>query len=301
MQNPDRFLTAAQVCRELGITPAKVRRLTREGYLEVSAKQSLKYGEEYLYSPEQVACLSKQMPRILSKWATEENLWHGAKKAGHIRAIEAVNAVEVRKRRDQFLSSLEEMPEKTAELLKASYYLFHLNHYAKSGHQYLYGLKEKVLRHFVDNYAEAPSFNVTIVQGQQKVDLCQECKAKANKLNVSYGEYAKTYEGCPRCKKQRSYYDLYEFNIQYDTHRFSFHTPFSVGRKWFKPGLNLPRQYRGHRQEQGLTFGRQITEREARALPMDEVIENLEAIVENSIFIKPSQANRHVTGNDRIP
>jgi hypothetical protein len=53
-----------------------------------------------------------------------------------------------------------------------------------------------------------------------------------------------------------------------------------VGKKWFPPGTDHPRRYRGHRQEQGLTFGRPVTEREAMALPMAEVIENIEKILE---------------------
>lgn len=277
---PEGLLTTAQVCRELGITPAKVRRLTREGYLDISTVKTLKYGEEYLYQSSQVSLLRQQMPRILSKWATEENMRLGARKAGLNRAVEAVNAVEVRKRSSLFLTSLEHLPEKTADLLEASYYLFHLNHYAKSGHPYLYELKERILRRLAKHYLDTPYMQVTLVQGQQRVGLCQDCRVRANKLNVSYGEYAKSYGGCPRCNKQNSYYDLFEFSIRYDDHRFSFHTPYSVGRKWFGPGKNFPRQYRGHRQEQGLTFGRPVTEREALALPMDEIIDKLEKILD---------------------
>jgi len=282
VQPTGELMTTAQVCRELGVTPAKVLLLTREGYLEVSAKIDQKYGEVYLYHSGQVNSIKKQMPKILSKWASEENLRHGGRQAGINRAVEAENAVEVRKRRDNFLFSISHLPEKTEDLLKGSYYLFHLNHYAKSGHQYLYELKEKVLRFFVRNYLNTPLFDVILVQGQQRVNLCADCRRRANKLSMGYGEYAKSYGGCPRCGKHNSYYDLYEFNIQYESHRFSFHTPYSVARKWFDRETSFTRHYRGHRQEQGLTFGRPITEKEARALPMDEVIENLEKILENN-------------------
>ncbi|MFZ5646355.1 MAG: helix-turn-helix domain-containing protein [Bacillota bacterium] len=280
MQATGELLTTAQVCRELGVTPAKIRRLTREGYLEVSGKVAQKYGEEYLYRSDQVRHLKHQMPKILSKWATEENFRNG-RQAGMTRAAESMNAAGVKKRRDEFLSSLYDLPEKTANLLKASYYLFHLNHYAKSGHQYLYEIKERILKYFVRNYLDTPFFQVILVQGQQRIDLCTECRTRASKLNMTYGEYAKSYGGCPRCARHKSYYDLYEFNIQYDSHSFSFHTPYSVGRKWFSRDASFPRRYRGHRQEQGMAFGRPITEKEARALPMDEVIANLEKILEN--------------------
>jgi len=273
------LLTTAQVCRELGITPAKVNRLAREGYLEVSARSKQKYGELQLFHPGQVSGLKSQIPKILSIWASEENLRQNARRAGISRAVEPVNAREVRKRRDHFFSFLSGVPEETAGLLRASYYLYHLNHYAKSGHQYLYELKERILKHLVRCYESSPYLQIVLIQGQQRADLCPDCRSKANKLNLSYGEYAKSYGGCPRCRKHKNYYDLYEFNIRFEDHRFSFHTPFSVARKWFSGEVSLPRQYRGHLQEQGLTFGRPITEREARALPMDEVIDELEKIL----------------------
>lgn len=275
MQVTGELLTTAQVCRELGLTPAKVERLTREGYLEVAARSTRKYGEVHLFHPGQVRRLKQLMPGILSKWASEENFRRSARQAGIHRAVESINAGGVRKRRDEFLSSLAGLPEEAADILKASFYLYHLNHYAKSGHEYLYEIKEKVLKHFVRHYLNTPYLQVSLVQGQQREDLCQDCRSRAQKYNMSYGDYAKTYGGCPRCRKRKSYYDLFEFNVQYENHRFSFHTPYSVGRKWFYGEILLPRRYRGHRQEQGLTFGRPITEREASALPMDEVIENL--------------------------
>ncbi|MCL6612023.1 MAG: hypothetical protein K6T66_10850 [Peptococcaceae bacterium] len=278
MQARGDLLTTAQVCRELGLTPAKVRRLADEGYLEVSARSERKYGEVLLFHSGQVSRLKNQMPKILSRWASEENVRYGARKAGIHRAVEPANAQEVRKRRDQFLSSLDELPEEAAVLLKASYYLYHLNHYAKTGHQYLYEIKERVLKHFVRAYINSPYLEIVLVQGQQRSDLCPGCRSRANKLNLTYGEYAKSYGGCPRCGKRERYYDLFEFNIRYDNHRFSFHTPFSAARKWFPGEVSLPRQYRGHLQERGLAFGRPITEREARALPMDEVIQALENI-----------------------
>lgn len=281
MQAPGALLTTAEVCRELGLTPAKVNRLTREGYLEVSEKTRQKYGDIYLFQAYQVNRLKQQMPRILSKWASEENALHGARQAGIKRAVEPIHAARVKRRREEFLSSLDLMPGDTAALLKASFYLYHLNHYAKSGHQYLYELKERVLKKLVEVYFHTTYIEVGLVQGQPREDLCPECKARANKYNLSYGDYAKSYGGCPRCSKHKSYYDLFEFNIIYDNHRFSFHTPFSVGRKWFPGEISFPRRYRGHRQEQGLTFGRPISEKEAKALPMDEVIENLEDFLEN--------------------
>ncbi|KJS14490.1 MAG: hypothetical protein VR69_17320 [Peptococcaceae bacterium BRH_c4b] len=280
MQNTDRLLTTAQVCAALGITPAKVRLLTDEGYLEIRGKQKYKHGDVHLFSPEQVYSLTSAMPGILSRWATRENARQGAQRSGRIRALEPVGARQVRESRDHFLSSLEPVPERTADLLRASYYLYHLNHYAKAGQQYLYDLKEKVLKSLAIHFREDPEMEILLVEGLQKIHLCQDCRHKARSMGLSYAEMARSGEGCPRCARNNSYYDLFEFNINWGEHCFSFHTPFSVGRKWFPRELRLPRRNRGYQQEQGLTFGRPITEKEARALPMDEVLEQLEIFLD---------------------
>lgn len=280
MRKQERLLTTAEVCSTLGVTPAKVRLLTDEGYLEIQGKQKLKHGDVNLYSPEQVESLTREMPRILANWATRENARFGAARSGRIRAFESANAWEVRKDRERFLASLNPAPEKTADLLRVSYYLYHLNHYAKAGQKYLYDLKEKVLKSMAQNFMEEPELEIVKVEGLQRINLCQNCRAKARSMGLSYAEMARSGEGCPRCARNNSYYDLFEFNIAWGEHRFSFHTPFSVARKWFSQNRQLPRRNRGHQQEQGLTFGRPITEREARALPMDEVLKQLNFFLE---------------------
>lgn len=280
MQKGGPLLTTVQVCTALGVTPGMVRRLTDEGYLEIHGKQSCKHGDVYLYNPEQVHSLAGEMPEILSRWATRENARQGALHAGRMRAFASTNARQVRDQRDRFLFSLEMLPEKTADLLRASYYLYHLNHYAKAGQQYLYDLKETVLQTIAHEFTDSNELSIVLVEGLQKVELCPGCRAKARTRGLSYQDFARMDGGCSRCVKNSSYYDLYEFNINFDEHRFSFHTPFSVARKWFRKDLRLPRRHRGYQQEQGLTFGRPISEKEARALPISEVLENLNGFLE---------------------
>lgn len=279
MQKGGQLLTTVEVCSALGITPAMVRRLTDEGYLEIHGKQSHKYGDVYLYSSGQVYSLTGEMPKILSRWAARENARHGALRSGRIRAFESRNAHQVREHRDRFLSSLDSLPERTADLLRASYYLYHLNHYAKADQQYLYDLKENVLKTITLNFKGSRELEIVLVEGLQQVQLCPDCRARARARGLSYLEFARMDGGCSRCIKNNSYYDLYEFNISYDEHQFSFHTPFSVARKWFSKDTRLPRRHRGYQQEQGLTFGRPITEKEARALPISEVLENINAFM----------------------
>jgi hypothetical protein len=248
--------------------------------LEIREKQKFKHGDVYLYSPDQVYSLAGDMPGILSRWATRENARLGAQRSGRIRAKEPVAARQLREGRDRFLSSLEIMSERTADLLQASYYLYHLNHYAKAGQQYLYDLKEKILKSLTVHFREDPEMEILLVEGLQKIQLCQDCRTKARSMGLSYSEMARSGGECPRCARSNSYYDLYEFNIAWGEHSFSFHTPFSVARKWFPKHLRLPRRHRGYQQEQGLTFGRPITEKEARALPLDEVLERLELFLD---------------------
>ncbi len=40
MHSQERLLTTAEVCAALGLTPAKVRLLTDEGYLEIQGRKS---------------------------------------------------------------------------------------------------------------------------------------------------------------------------------------------------------------------------------------------------------------------
>jgi len=269
----DQLLNPAQVCDILGLTPARVQRLNAEGYLETVRLIRLKNGVMPLFDAAQVSALVPQMPRILSRWASEDNARLGAPRAGRTRATAAPRAARLRGQKERFLSSLEEMPSKTADLLRASFYLFHLNHYAKAGHQYLYDLKENVLRAFVRHFDRTHGLEITLVPGEARIRLCPECRSRSRRLGYAYPDYARRFGGCPRCRRERGYYDLYEFAVTHADYRFVFHSPYQTARKWLPDDVSeSPRS----RRESGHTFGRPVSDPEALAIPLAEVQAELE-------------------------
>lgn len=68
--------------------------------------------------------------------------------------------------------------------------------------------------------------------------------------------------------------------MEYGEHRFCFHAPYSTARKWMKSTEALPRKVRGWGKEEGCPFDRPISEFEARAVSLEEVIRELEFFAE---------------------
>ncbi|MBE3588131.1 MAG: hypothetical protein IMW93_06180 [Thermoanaerobacteraceae bacterium] len=278
--NTGNLLDLAAVCRALGVTPDRVRRLEQEGFLEAARSGHNRNGEKPLFAAPQVMALVPEMPRILSRWASEDNARLGARRAGINRAHLPRRVSRLRRQKEEFLASLEELPPKAAQLLKAAYYLFHLNHYAKDGHAYLYDLKGRVLRSFVRHFTAEDGLQVAFIAAESRVFLCPSCRSRAWSQGLNYADYARLYGGCSRCRKDPRYYDLYEFIINREEHRFIFHTPYALARRWIRQDLTVPTHYSQRHREAGYTFGRPVTGAEAQAVPLTEVIEELEQFVE---------------------
>lgn len=272
------YLSIAQVGEYLGITPAGVRRLVRDGLLEVKDTRRYKFGEDLYFDPSEVGDLLPRMPEFKRKWQSEEDIRLGAKRAAFKRAEGAKRERGHRNIKEQFLLSLEGYPEKAAALLRASFYLYHLNHYAKGGEEYLYDLKEKVLKRFLSEFSPAEGLHVFFVEGGQKVYLCDSCRWKAQNRGMDYRKYKNIFGGCPQCKKESDYYSLFEFRVEYGEHRFCFHAPYHTAKKWFEKNAGeLPRKTRERGKEEACAFGRPISEAEARAVPLEEVVRELES------------------------
>ncbi len=268
------LLSTAEVCKILGITPAKVHQLINEGYLEVIDTTRLKHGVANFFQAAQVEKLIEQMPRILRRWHSEENARLGAKNAAVLRVKRRHAAQNVKSQKEVFLSSINLAPESIYRLLRAAYFLYHLNHYAKTGNEYLYDLKEQVLYAFYQRYSATDCLKIFFIPGEQHIKLCPKCKRKAQQQRISYSEYARHTGGCNCCVKDDRHYSLYEFVIDYDEYHFCFHTPYTVARKWFK-GKKIPTKFSSSRYEMGTNFGRSIFELEAKAIPLAEVISEL--------------------------
>ena len=274
------LLTTTDVCNTLGLTPARVQRLVKEGHLEVFREASLKHGNILMFRQAQVDSLAGRLPRILRNWEETEHIRRGAGNAALARAGRQRAAAEIMKRKEHFVTFLDSLPLRQASLLRACYYLYHLNHYAKTGGSYLYDLKENVMRVIAQNFADEEGMEISMVEGRHRVELCPSCKNKARRQGRSYVEYARQSGGCKTCRRDKSYYSLFEFSIHCGNYRFCFHTPYPLARKWFPRERQIPDRKQADRHEGGFAFGRPITEAEARAVSLDETLEELNSFID---------------------
>ncbi|NPV30176.1 MAG: hypothetical protein HPY58_11115 [Firmicutes bacterium] len=272
------LLSTAEVCRILGVTPREVRRLAAEGYLEIKRVDRCKHGILPFFSERQVEAVRRQLPRILRQWEGREGAERGAAAAWK-RLREWRSCHQTKLRKERFLKALEELPEKSGLLLRAAYYLYHLNHYAKAGESYLYDLKEKVLACMAAHFAPEDGLRLYFIPGPARIRLCPACRRRARSQKKTYLEYCRLTGGCPCCRRDEDYYSLYEFLIESEEHRFCFHTPAQLGRKWLK-GMEIPEK-EGSEREGGYPFGRPIFPGEAAAVNLAEVIEELEKFLKN--------------------
>ncbi|MEG3071986.1 MAG: hypothetical protein RQM92_15090 [Candidatus Syntrophopropionicum ammoniitolerans] len=66
----EKYMSAARVSEILGITPPSVRRLVREGFLEVKKTKKYKAGSELYFDGGTVKALLPRMPALRKKMAT---------------------------------------------------------------------------------------------------------------------------------------------------------------------------------------------------------------------------------------
>jgi hypothetical protein len=161
-------------------------------------------------------------------------------------------------------------------LLRASFFLYHLNHFAKGGEEYLYDLKEEILKKMLEEFTSLEGLEVILVEGGEKIHLCETCRLKARSMGLDYVKYKSLHGGCPRCRKESDYYSLFEFRVKYEEHFFCFHTPYQVAKGWLRNPLELPCRTHVPGREEARPFGRAITEAEALAVSLEEVIRELE-------------------------
>ncbi len=273
------LLTTAEVCRELGITPHDVHRLEAEGYLEKKLLDRNKHGDAPLFSGQEVASVRLKLPRILRNWNDSAGAIGGAA-AARKRQHDWVTSRETITRKERFMEAIAEYPGHSALLLRAAYYLFHLNHYAKSGENYLYELKERVLAAMTAGFTTADGLQIFFIAGAARVRLCPDCRNRAQEQRKSYLEYARLTGGCSNCQRDEDYFSLYEFLVTWDQHRFCFHSPFQIGRKWLK-GREIPAK-EGSEREGAYPFGRPISSGEAAAINLAEVVDELEHFLNTS-------------------
>jgi len=275
------YLTPAQVCQMLKLTPNQIRMLVANGSLEVAQRIAYKHGNMEVFSSEQVRQVALDLPKIRRRWDNERTSALGARNAALHKAKEQKNIQALMARKKRFLDSLNAFSDQIAGILRVCYYLYHLNHYAKHGHPYLYDYKEKVLRYLWQGWKsgsiETPGLlQVTFIPGAPRIKLCLDCRIKAQQQYQTHVEYIRI-EGhtCPQCVKEEYYYSLYEFTLDYCEYHFCYHVPYSVARKWFA-GYDIKEKELPVNREGFYVFGRPIRETEALAVTLHEVIIEIE-------------------------
>ena len=271
------MLTISQVADRYRISNRQVYDLVNHGYLNVaSVHRHGQQGISYLFSEHELNQLD--IPSLLAEIKDNHQpaRKHRPGKASEFRKLfGVVNYC------DSFMANVDNYPE--SAVLKACFYLFHANHYAKTyaGHsERLYRLKNQVLR---KAYQENPSLiDALYLLGpdRRKIWLCEDCRDAARTSGMSYNNYIRDEYYCPKCTVQsviKEYYSLVEFSIQVPDYRFTFHLPRSSAQRWMQNLDDLPQDIRktGRYDDKMFVYGRPISRVEEKVFPLPMVEEQL--------------------------
>ncbi|MEA1960971.1 MAG: hypothetical protein U9N81_06805 [Bacillota bacterium] len=267
------MLTVSDIANMYDISYQQVHDLMDYGYLTISkVDRPNKQGIRYLFSEEDIKDMDihshlAEIKDLATRYSRSSN-----KKNNQFKRV--LNAVH---HYDDFLDDIQYLPE--AKILQASFFLFHLNHYAKtytSEAKELYQLKTSVLKKM---YTENPNIiTATYLHGpdRKKIWLCEDCKDAAWGMGLSYVSYIQNELYCPKCELQlieKEYYSLIEFHLEIEKYRFCFHQPRSKVMKWMKDIDQLPHRLRyvGRCSDQMYLYGRSISRVEEKVFPLPMV------------------------------
>ena len=171
--------------------------------------------------------------------------------------------------------------------LEIAFYLYHLNHYAKTPKyenykNKLYRLKKEALLKAYKEYKNL--FRILFIERGNKVKLCDVCFEKARRrwyyeggyeTGLTLGEWINLYaKTCEYCDVKEDYYSLIEFEIDTSVSRFIFHLPYPEIKN-FLDKFRIPKtNYK--EEEYFIKYGRQLEKYEALIVPLKEVIKSIE-------------------------
>lgn len=269
------MLTISQVATRYHINNRQVYDLVEYGYLQVSqVLRNANGGLSYLFAEEDLA--SVDVYSLLADLQAKQARLGGARgRTGYSRVIRAMNHY------DRFLENIAGSPQEN--LLKTCFYLFHLNHYAKTypdRSRQLYSLKNRVIRKMWQENREAVQCRYLLGPDRRRIWLCDDCKDSARSAGMSFVEYLKKGYSCPNCFIQSvepEYYSLVEFEIVSQHYRFVFHIPRVSARRWMNNLEDLPQLNRetGQDDDQMYLYGRRATRVEEKSFPLGMVVEAL--------------------------
>lgn len=283
------MLTISDVAEKYHISHQQVHDLIEYGYLPVARiDRTDKKGIRYLFDEADV--YKMDIHSYLAEIKDQQEKRPSVRRQSNFKQL-----ISIVNRYDRFLDEIEFYPEK--EVLEICFYLFHLNHYAKTYPEQsnaLYKLKNSVLKKM---YREnAGIMDAYYLQGpdRRKIWLCEDCKEAAHASGLSYAQYIQNEYDCPKCSLlsvEKEYYSLIEFRIKVDQFRFNFHLPLRRAAKWLDDPENLPHGLRktGRCEDRMYLYGRPITRIEERIFTLPMIQEALQTYVDQD---KPAESER---------
>jgi hypothetical protein len=246
------------------------------GFLTVSAiERNKNKGIVYLFSEQELAKLDIPSSLAEIQDIKSKNFRKISNSSRYSQVIRTLNHY------DNFLTRVENLPEE--KLLKICFYLFHLNHYAKSypeKSRILYNLKNQTLEKMYHDYPGLIIATYLAGPDRYKVWLCEDCRSSASSSGMSFRAFIQNEHYCSKCYIQsieREYYSLIEFVIEAAGYRFCFHLPRSSAEKWFKEMNRLPQGIRKLTRyyDTMYLYGRRISRIEKRLFPLAFIIEQI--------------------------
>jgi hypothetical protein len=268
------MLTVSQIAEKFNISNRQVHFLVENGYLNVTQLyRNNKQGITYLFAEEEIAKLD--IYSLLAELQSNRSIPRSA-------ASPFKQLMGTVRRYDHLMESIQSHPHK--DFIQCCFYLFHLNHYAKTypkDSTYLYRLKTQVLKKmYLDNpgllaaaYLNGPD--------RYRVWLCEDCKEAAQMSGLSYAAYIKNEYFCPKCSLQavdKEYYSLIEFRVRSGDFKFTFHLPLALAEPWIGKLSDLPQWDRktGNYSDRMYMYGRPVSPVEEKVFPINMIINKLE-------------------------
>jgi hypothetical protein len=206
-----------------------------------------------------------------------------SRKRGRVKAKETRKYIEkLKEEQSQYMEILKTIHP----FLEIAYYLYHLNHYAKTPKyqkqsNQLYDLKKKVLLKALEKYPEL--IKTKFIERGDKIIYCKDCIEEAIDLRDlldARGPWIDFVDGpCPKCKVIKDYYSLIEFYIESPIAKFTFHLPYPIVPHLKTKNIEIEKRYT----EDGIfdNYGRPINKLEESLFPLRKVIEKLNEFLKN--------------------
>jgi len=271
------MLTISQVAARYRISNRQVYDLVNHGYINVASVH--RHGQKgiiYLFSEHELNQLD--IPSLLAEIKDNRK---PPKKHLPGRNSEFRRLFGVVNYYDSFMENVKDYPE--CDVLKACFYLFHANHYAKTYPEHserLYRLKNQVLKKVCEENPSLVKAIYLLGPDRRKIWLCEDCKDAARSSGMSYNDYIRSEHYCPKCTIQavfKEYYSLIEYGFQVADYRFTFHLPRSLAQRWMQNLDELPQGIRKteHYDDKMYVYGRPISRVEEKVFPLPMVEEKL--------------------------